>query len=179
MNNNYGCFHYNRYCEIYTECCNKYYICRLCHDYDQTHQLDRYKINQIRCLICNTKQNITNKCIQCNITFGEYYCNICHLYDNNQQIKNIYHCNKCNICRIGKKENYFHCDKCVGCINIINKDTHLCIENNLLDNCVICLDNKFNSRTPISILKCGHSFHLKCLEQIKKLICPLCRKYII
>ena len=32
QNIKYGCKHYNRNCKFFTNCCNKIFDCRLCHD---------------------------------------------------------------------------------------------------------------------------------------------------
>ena len=83
-----------------------YFSCRLCHDdIISTHKFDRYNVNKIQCKKCNTEQDVSNECINCKIKFGVYYCNICHLYENENT--EIYHCDKCNICRKGKR-NYLN-----------------------------------------------------------------------
>ena len=38
--------------------------------------------SSVICKNCNLKQSVSNKCNQCSITFGEYYCSICKFYDN-------------------------------------------------------------------------------------------------
>ena len=101
MSKIFNCKHYKRECLIYSLCCQKWYPCRLCHDENENHTLDRFKISKIKCKDCNTIQKSSNKCINCNKKFAEYYCDICHLWDCS---KEIYHCNDCGFCRIGKKK---------------------------------------------------------------------------
>ena len=46
--------------------------------------------------------------------------------------------------------------------------------------CLICL-NQFNENDKVSLIKCGHVYHSKCLSLwfIKKKSCPICRVIII
>jgi RING finger and CHY zinc finger domain-containing protein 1 len=183
MDDNDFCLHYDRNCLIFSNCCNKYYACRLCHDMYENHILDRFKINKMKCLKCNEIQDISQYCIKCNNCMGIYFCKICNLFDNNGEIKKIFHCNDCGICRIGGKDNFYHCNKCEGCISIKIKDNHnKCIEKSFKDNCSICLEDIFNSRSDIYILNCNHIFHKKCLFKVLMLCsntCPICRTEII
>jgi len=179
--NIYGCLHYSRHCEILAPCCNKYYSCRFCHNNDNTHILNRFNIEKIKCLKCNNIQNKSQYCNNCNTCFGNYFCNICNIFDNFGLEKNIYHCNKCGICRIGIKEYFYHCDICGGCLPLKLKDNHKCIFNSMKQECAICLNDIFNCRNSSLILKCGHMFHSKCINLCllyKKSKCPLCRQNI-
>ncbi|KAI2664992.1 RING finger and CHY zinc finger domain-containing protein 1 [Labeo rohita] len=102
-----GCEHYVRSCLLKAPCCGKFYVCRLCHDAEENHQMDRFKAQQT--------------CKECEVKFGEYYCDICHLFDKD---KKQYHCQPCGICRIGPREKYFHCTKCNLCLATDLKDNH-------------------------------------------------------
>lgn len=179
------CNHYNRNCLIFTDCCNKYYSCRICHDENEDHTLDsRKSVNKIKCIKCNTEQSISNECINsnCKIEFGKYYCEVCRLWENNKNRYEIfYHCSDCNICRCGPKENFFHCKKCNSCININIKDTHKCIKDSSLTECPICFENMFFSSTPVTTLQCGHLIHVTCLTsyiESNEYKCPSCKKSI-
>lgn len=112
----------------------------------------------------------------CNILFGEKYCClICHIYVNNN--KDIFHCFKCGICRLGKKEDYIHCNICDICSPL----NHKCIEKKALNECPVCNEYLFQSREEFCILKCNHSIHIKCLNKILNnnfLKCPDCLKDI-
>lgn len=40
----FGCTHYKRNCALVAPCCNKIYTCRLCHDEQEHHKIDRYQV---------------------------------------------------------------------------------------------------------------------------------------
>ena len=79
-----------------------YFICRFCHDEAVTnHTLDRQKVREIECLLCFTRQTVSNECIDqnCRTKFGDkYFCGICKLYDDVD--KGQFHCDGCGICRL-------------------------------------------------------------------------------
>ncbi|RMX37266.1 hypothetical protein pdam_00024270, partial [Pocillopora damicornis] len=85
-------------------CCKKYYNCRLCHNDKESHELDRKTVEAIKCLQCDSSQEI------------------CRLFDDTE--KGQFHCSGCGICRVGGKENFFHCDRCDMCLGIQLKDSH-------------------------------------------------------
>ena len=183
------CNHYDRNCSFITPCCNNIYTCRHCHDdienfiKEKPHTLDRTSIKEIICNICETKQDVSNLCINkdCNIIFGKYFCSKCNFYDNNLE-KKYFHCDKCSICRIGGEENVFHCDDCGCCLNIKLKNNHKCKNELLRQECPVCLENLFISTKSSIILNCNHSMHVDCYEIYIKsgsINCPLCRKSII
>ncbi|XP_010790280.1 RING finger and CHY zinc finger domain-containing protein 1, partial [Notothenia coriiceps] len=89
-----GCEHYVRSCLLKAPCCGKLYVCRLCHDAEENHEMDRFKVREVQCSECETVQEAQQTCQQCNVNFGEYYCDICHLFDKN---KKQYHCQPCGI----------------------------------------------------------------------------------
>jgi len=166
------CSHYNRKCKIISPCCGKIYDCRFCHDENNDHKIDRKLIKEIICKKCNKIQSVSNECIECKEKFGNYYCNICHLWIN----KNIecFHCEHCNICRVGKREDYIHCFNC----NICAVKDHKCINNISDSKCPCCLEDIFSSNKNIQYMKCGHMIHKHCLELYLKnnYNCPLCKK---
>ena len=59
------------------------------------------------CMFCGTSQTASSRCVnpKCESLLSQYYCNICKLWDNDPS-QLIYHCDKCNKCRIG------HCEAC-------------------------------------------------------------------
>ena len=186
IENRFGCKHYSRKCKIYCDCCNEIHSCRLCHNekfeyLENSHVLDRFNIKNIICEVCNLKQTKSNKCINCGVKFGNYYCNICNLYDDDTS-KEQFHCEKCGICRIGGRDNFFHCDNCNSCIANSLKDNHICIKNSFHNKCPVCFDSVFNSTKPSTVIKCGHVLHVECLNELLKignlsgLRCPLCNK---
>ena len=131
-----GCQHYTRGCELYAKCCDKFFPCRICHDeyyaeranLGHIHTINRYEVEKVRCLKCGLVQKPCASCIGCSHLFGRYYCDICHLFDNDES-KEIYHCHKCNMCRIGLAEDSVHCDKCGICYYKSSIEEHLCIED--------------------------------------------------
>jgi hypothetical protein len=44
------------------------------------------------------------------------------------------------------------------------------------DSCAICMEKMFGVEHSISILKCNHAFHIQCVGQLQKMVCPICRK---
>ncbi|XP_053116837.1 RING finger and CHY zinc finger domain-containing protein 1 isoform X2 [Hemicordylus capensis] len=160
-------------CWIMAPCCSKFYICRLCHDNNEDHQMDRFKVQEVQCAKCGKVQKAQKSCENCNSVFGEYYCSICHLFDKD---KKQYHCDKCGICRIGPKEEFFHCSKCNLCLALTLQGNHKCIENVSRQDCPICLEDIHTSRVGAHVLPCGHLLHRTCYEDLLKegYRCPLC-----
>jgi hypothetical protein len=101
----------------------------------------------------------------CKCEFGRYYCEVCKFIDDDNS-KDIYHCDKCKICRIGKglDIDYFHCDRCNACMSISLKK-HKCVERSLESDCPICHTYMFTSTTPVMFLPCGHCMHVSCYEE--------------
>ena len=189
INNLAWCGHYKSGCTLIAKCCGQEFGCRFCHDNEvDTHIMNRYDVEEIVCNKCKLRQPVSNSCKNENCDnkkFAKYYCDICHLHSDGH-ITEIYHCDKCNICRIcslgNTKKDYHHCDRCGGCIMNELKDTHKCITDGLKGDCCICLESIFLSKTPVKILPCGHVIHNKCLEDLlknNKTICPLCRITIL
>ena len=188
-----NCGHYTSGCKIISKCCNKEFACRICHDSETPgHEINRYEIEEIICNACKVRQLISNSCSnkECSgygETFASYYCDICHLYSDNP-VSEIYHCEKCNICRIcgigNTRNDFVHCDKCGGCVRSRDddEDVHKCITDALRNDCCICLENIFLSRDAAVVLPCGHAIHQVCFNssiQQNKYTCPLCRKMMI
>ena len=175
------CNHYkNLKLEIYAECCNKFYDCRFCHNENEDHEIDRYKICKIRCKECNKIQDKSNKCIECSIKFSENYCNKCNLWSDK---KHIYHCDKCKICRVGLQEDMYHCENCNICFPLKTKNFHKCSKINCIENsCPVCLENLNDNQKSIIIMKCKHPIHLECYKELinnNNSKCPLCKKMFL
>jgi len=176
-----GCKHYKRKCLMKAECCNNFVPCRLCHDEICDHKINRFETKEMKCKLCEYIQPVNNKCINCNEIMGDYYCNICKFWSNDETTK-IYHCDECGICRKGIKEDYYHCKICNSCIHKNHKDTHKCLEKSLDTDCPICNENLFNSTKAISLLQCGHYIHSECMEEYIKSSnyqCPICKKSLM
>ena len=185
------CGHYNRTFDIVAPCCNGVspdgkrttYPCRLCHDAVNHHTLDRHKIAHMKCRACRSFQQISASCQnpQCYLFQREhrYSCTKCNLFDNNP--RDIFHCDQCNICRVGKREDYMHCAKCNMCVRV--NSNHQCVSSTN-DNCFVCNEDLFSSREPITTLPCGHYIHVGCFQTLLQQphtlpTCGICRKSIV
>ena len=144
---NMGCPHYVRQCSIIPSCCNKKYACRLCHDADPDRSckstLDGNTselVKQIECNHCGMRQSPSNQCQNpaCKREFAEYYCKSCKLwegvatatksagpdgfvYGDQAAEVDLWHCDKCNKCRRGRREAQFHCAQCNTCADLVHE----------------------------------------------------------
>jgi hypothetical protein len=176
--NVYGCTHYIKNCKIKAPCCNQMFTCRRCHDEAITdHKINRYLIEVMMCFFCKQLQPISNECTNCHKTMAFYFCGVCKFFDGNE-LKNIWHCDKCGMCRVSKEKNsHEHCDQCHTCM-IIGHQNHT---DRVLDcNCPICGENMFTSTIPSCFPEpCQHAIHAKCLNQYfrsGRYSCPICSK---
>lgn len=175
----FGCKHYKRNCKLLAPCCKKLYTCIRCHDELTDHSMDRKAITKMMCMKCLTIQPIGPKCskLSCNnFSMARYYCKICKLFDDERQ---IYHCQYCNLCRVGKGLgiDYFHCMNCNACMSR-SLSVHICREKCFEDNCPICHEYIFTSSAPVKALPCGHLMHSACFQEYtcSNYICPICSK---
>jgi RING finger and CHY zinc finger domain-containing protein 1 len=173
------CPHYNIKCNIISDCCNKSYACKYCHDDNEDHKV--INIKKVQCNICGLNQNVSNECIRCKTKFASTFCKKCMLWTNK---KHTYHCDGCGHCKVGNKKDFFHCDKCNICLAIKFKNNHVCIENISNSDCPICLESINESIIPLKRLRCGHILHEECLEKyfdsnIENHQCPYCKTDII
>jgi RING finger/CHY zinc finger protein 1 len=183
-----SCSHYKRKCNIVAPCCKEIFPCRFCHDAkyvddwrlnpEEMHPLKRKEVKEIICCECQTKQNSSNKCTTCGISFALYHCSICNLYDDDGIIKEAFHCDGCGICRVGGRNNYSHCYSCNMCISI-NDTNHSCRGD--LGACPICMEDLQTSRESTLWLSCLHAIHHKCYLELSKtsLKCPVCSKSFV
>ena len=106
----YGCSHYKRNIKLQCSACNKWYTCRFCHDEVEDHMLNRRETRMMLCMFCGGAQPAHDVCIFCLQVTAWYYCDVCKLWDDDPE-KDIYHCDDCGICRIGKGlgKDFFHC----------------------------------------------------------------------
>jgi len=172
-----NCQHYQRKCFMVSPCCNKEYGCRICHDENEEHTLNRREVQQIVCLQCKTKQKVQRNCEECGILFGRYTCLTCRLFDDVD--KKQFHCDGCGICRVGGSENFYHCDICNMCIGIGIKDSHKCLADSSKQNCPVCLEYLHTSRKVLHIPQCSHVLHYECYRsmlQHGKINCPICNR---
>ncbi|CAK9440997.1 uncharacterized protein LODBEIA_P48660 [Lodderomyces beijingensis] len=178
-----GCSHYQRSCKSECPTCHKWFTCPFCHDAKiSDHKMVRNQVKHILCMHCSTPQDVeTSFCVNCEKELANYFCDKCVLYDDDPN-KEIYHCDKCGICRLGLglDKDYFHCDTCNICLSIDLKDKHKCVSNTTHCNCAICSEYLFTSTQKVVFMKCGHSIHQLCYDELVKhsYKCPICKKSI-
>ncbi|KAG0254064.1 hypothetical protein DFQ27_007073 [Actinomortierella ambigua] len=174
-----GCKHYSRGCKLKANCCGKWFNCRFCHDDVCDHAIVRTDTKYMLCMHCKSTQPAAQNCKDCNKQMARYYCNVCKLWDDDSK-KNIYHCDDCGICRIGRGlgQDYFHCKKCNVCMAIALQNNHKCIERNLECDCPICGEYMFTSTSTVIFMPCGHCIHSKCHDAYIRTSyqCPTCWK---
>lgn len=179
-----GCAHYDRNCSMYAECCGKFYPCRLCHDKDNgDHSLDRKKVKVVRCRKCLLIQLAGPSCrnTNCGIRFAEYHCGRCNLWltpPAETPDMNVYHCEKCDVCLIGRPGiDAAHCDECGFCMPLDKYNSHTCKAISPDEICGICREG-FETLAQAEKTKCGHVFHLTCMESYMHhdISCPICKR---
>lgn len=172
-----GCAHYKRRAKFVTPCCNKFYMCRYCHDENETHFFNRRTVTELICTECNWRQRVQAQCEMCGVRFGRYTCLVCNLFDDED--RNQYHCEGCGICRVGGRGRFFHCKVCNMCLPMqLQVEGHKCVENVSRSNCPVCLDDIHTSRIPCHIPFCGHLLHRTCFEELLSsghYACPTCQ----
>ena len=173
-----GCKHYARKAMLVAPCCGREVVCRLCHDDELDHKMDRYQVKEMKCMECGLRQPVGQICSGCNAEVAKYYCGICHLLDDDTN-KEIYHCPFCNFCRRGKGlgKDSFHCMSCNCCMSLELRK-HDCSDNALSGTCPVCSERLFESSTPVKALPCGHFMHSLCFGAYVKYsyTCPICFK---
>jgi hypothetical protein len=150
-NGGFICEHYMRKCRLVAACCGEVFPCRHCHNNSTTlrpkgHEIDRKATAEVVCEVCKLRQPVAQDCVQCSVRMGEYFCPVCVFYDDEGEKKGTFHCDKCQICRVGGQENFFHCDKCCMCYAMSLQDNHRCVENSFQSNCPVCLEFLHGSR---------------------------------
>jgi RING finger/CHY zinc finger protein 1 len=166
-------------CKIYANCCDKIFPCIKCHNEYfinmQPHTVTQKDIVHIMCNACECIQPISNMCSTCETLFSRYHCDTCKIYSDSD----AFHCEKCDMCIIGNEYEYKHCNTCNCCIEINKYEDHKCMINRLDSNCPICLDDQ-KSDKKIVILKCGHSLHEECKNELFLITykCPMCFKTV-
>lgn len=179
-----GCSHYMRNCKLECPTCQEWHPCRFCHDAAvTTHKLVRNDVKHILCMHCNTPQVPDQLyCVNCEVELAHYFCEKCKLYDNDPK-KDIYHCDGCGMCRLGLglDKDYFHCDECGICLLIDLRERHRCLTNTTHSDCPICNEYMFTLIHKVVFMKCGHSIHEHCYEELVKhsYKCPMCKKTIV
>ena len=155
----------------------------MCHDEQTLLQhgpMNRFEVQAIICKQCHTQQSPSNNCVKCDAQFGEYYCELCRLWMGLQ--KQPFHCVDCGFCRVGGSENFQHCRTCCMCLSKTIIDDHVCTKDKYKDNCPVCRDDIFSSRTSPQELPCGHVIHTRCFRKLAlqyDFRCPICKKTVV
>ncbi|GAB0493316.1 hypothetical protein MMPV_004596 [Pyropia vietnamensis] len=176
-----GCSHYLRAAKLRAKCCDRIYPCRLCHDAECGHTMDRSRTEEMLCTYCGTVQPVAGKCAvdTCGRLLARYYCSVCKYFDDDTS-RSIYHCHSCNVCRVGRGLgiDFFHCMKCNACMNMKYAREHRCVERALESDCPVCHQFLFTSTSPVKYLRCGHLMHVSCYRQYarRSYSCPICAK---
>jgi zinc finger-like protein len=141
--------------------------------------MDRYAVSEMVCMVCGSQQPVAGSCSSCGTSLARYYCNICHLFDD-EPGRSIYHCPFCNVCRRGQGLgiDFFHCMQCNACMSLSLFNSHTCRERAMEGNCPVCHEYLFDSSTPIKELPCGHFMHSSCFAAYTRYnyTCPICCK---
>mmetsp|Transcript_506 Transcript_506/g.1024 ORF Transcript_506/g.1024 Transcript_506/m.1024 type:complete len:584 (-) Transcript_506:84-1835(-) len=146
-------------------------------DEENHHLIDRFQIREVICRKCFARQSSkSNKCKECGIQFGEYYCSICNLWMAESELP--YHCAECGFCRVGGRENFKHCRDCGMCIDRLLFDDHNCKAGKYNSNCPVCQEDLFSSRQASHEMPCGHAIHWHCFKELTSFDtrCPVCKK---
>lgn len=177
-----GCSHYRRGCRVLAQCCNEWVACRHCHNAQHSeHEINHRECEHMLCLYCFTPQKSSQHCFNCKRSLGVYFCPTCKLWEDNQSHKNVFHCDKCGICRAGPSQAYKHCDTCKTCLPADLK--HKCIENGPDCDCPICGEYLRTSSKAVRYMDpCMHPIHDECYQRhinSGSYQCPLCFKSVI
>nr|CAB3499486.1 unnamed protein product [Digitaria exilis] len=65
------------------------------------------------------------------------------------------------------------------CYSNVLKDSHRCVERAMHHNCPVCFEYLFDSTKDISVLQCGHTIHLECMNEMRAhhhFSCPVCSR---
>lgn len=144
--------------------------------------MNRHATKMVKCLECGAEnQPAIQNCANCGILFGEYFCSICVFYDDDSSA-NVYHCQDCGICRVGKGlgTDQHHCKECGTCVSMAQAESHPCREGSLSGECPICLDFLATSTEQVVLLTCAHAIHSSCLASYLQhdYTCPVCLKSV-
>ncbi|GJZ62015.1 E3 ubiquitin protein ligase MIEL1-like protein [Tanacetum coccineum] len=146
----------------------------------ERHEIVRHDIKQVICELCSTEQQAAQICTKCGVKMGEYFCDICKFYEDDIS-KEQFHCNECGICRIGGREKFFHCEKCGSCSDIKLVDNNAWCGKLNETTWLFVREFLFDSIKSAAIMKCGHTMHMECQEEMLKqhqYRCPICSKSV-
>lgn len=180
------CEHYQKSCyKFYFECCGIYDPCKRCHLKRPAHivsdDLIGITVNEITCSTCETAQSPSHSCVGCETKFSNSYCEICYVWTE----KDIYHCEKCGVCRVKEEGVIAVHDDSIGICMKSKKNNNRPKYNFKVSNiearkncCAICKENTFIYMRHNTVLRCGHQVHDDCLKEYfqHNYKCPNCKK---
>lgn len=173
------CDHHDSNCFMFFECCQKFHKCMECHMkfMGESCETESNQVTKLGCVKCNTIQPVSNKCVKCGITFGNYFCVECMVFENANLT--VLHCQKCGCCnRFDRGYKIIHCEKCNKCMKEPIYREHKCLENNWNSNCPICCE-PVRGKMVAYVLSCGHIIHGLCYNRNKETNpdakCPICK----
>ena len=104
-------------------------------DSNKRHELDRTRVREVVCALCELRQPVGLTCIGCGVAFGAYACLKCCFFEDDTS-KQQFHCAACGICRVGGVDNFFHCHTCGCCyatsLQVPQSCRALCLQSVLL-----------------------------------------------
>lgn len=68
---------------------------------------------------------------------------------------------------MGGREHFFHCNTCGCCYAKSMRQEHKCVADSMRQNCPVCFEFLFDSVKQISVLRCGHTIHADCLNELQ------------
>jgi zinc finger-like protein len=128
-----GCQHYQRNVKILAECCQRFFVCRHCHNVEKDHQINRYATKTmvhartttstvcVCVCVCDQSNNRNSrKCVVCaHVCVGGQYCMVCRTVQAKGpaclspvcQGKHLalYYCSVCNFWDNTPGKSIFHC----------------------------------------------------------------------
>ncbi|KAG6428108.1 hypothetical protein SASPL_112357 [Salvia splendens] len=55
-----------------------------------------------------------------------------------------------------------------SCYSISLRNNHLCVEDSMRHHCPICYEYLFDSLKDVTVMKCGHTMHSECYDELIK-----------
>ncbi|KAK4407053.1 E3 ubiquitin-protein ligase MIEL1, partial [Sesamum angolense] len=189
----YGCEHYRRRCKIRAPCCNQIFTCRHCH-------------NEAASALSNPKESTRLFAMMLSKLFVRYAIQnnrfpiSVQIAASNLENTSATYAN--SMMMISPKSSFIVMTAAFvdpesswaytsphnilsvagSCYSIGLRDNHLCVEDSMKSHCPICYEFLFDSTKQTTILKCGHTMHVECYEEMfsqNQYRCPICSKSVL
>uniref|UniRef100_A0A7I4B0K0 CHY-type domain-containing protein n=1 Tax=Physcomitrium patens TaxID=3218 RepID=A0A7I4B0K0_PHYPA len=161
----HGCAHYKRGCKIRAPCCNEVFDCRHCHnDAKCIFRVSmRRMIHNATRLIGASWKRLSVPCAITSKMCNKFVKIVASVWAS------IFAPSASSLTMIiGGRDNFFHCDRCGCCYSVELRERHTCVEKSMHQDCAICMEYLFDSLMDITVLPCGHTLHLECLQEMYK-----------